>query len=316
MASEYNSTTDFLQQQATTSLTAAQNNASRIWGLQNVDANTRDPRFNITLEEPNIGPPPSFEDIWGKDNSDPTIKWLDEQAEKWIAKYFPEINGCFKNQPEETLCEIISGVRPYGLDKTVLELVWHQARDRAQRTANSEYRTIEADYSARGFTMPSGAMVAAQIAVRDRATSQVMDVNRDQAIKDADIKVDIFKTALTLATQLKTAILNALADFYRMWISVPNQDIERARVRAQAQAALYGALSSYYNVEIAFQELRLKAEQTKAEVDLGVDRNVLTKQNNYMGIAPSLAQSVSAFANTASGANQAGGSLTAQIESL
>ena len=200
MASEYDSTTAFLQAQATAALNAANNNAGRIWGLQNVSANTRDPRFNITLDDPNIGPPPSFEDLFGNDSSDPTITWLDEQAEKWIEKYFPEINGCFKNQPEETLCEIISGVKPFGLDKTVLELVWHQARDRAQRTVTSEQRTIEAEYSARGFTLPSGAMVAAQIAVRDRATAQVMDVNRDQAIKDADIKVDIFKTGLTLAT--------------------------------------------------------------------------------------------------------------------
>lgn len=316
MAASYNSTTAFLQSQATTALTAAQNNASRIWGLQTVDANTRDPRFNITLDEPEIGPPPTFSDVFGSDTSDPTIKWLDEQAAAWLEKYFPEINGCFKNQPEQTLCEIISGVRPFGLDKTVLELVWQQARDRAYRTVESEVRTIEASFSARGFSLPVGAMVAAEMEVRDKATTAVLDVNRDQAIKDADIKVDIFKTGLQLATQMKTAILQALADFYRMWISVPDKDIERARVQAQAQSAFYSALAAYYNVEIAFQELRLKAEQTKAGIDVDVDRNTLTKQGNYMGIAPALASAVNAFASTASGANQAGGSLTAQIESL
>lgn len=316
MASEYNSTTVFLQAQASEALTEAQNNASRIWGLQNVQANTRDPRFELALTMPDIGPPPTFGDLFGADTTDLTVDWLNTQADEWLAKYFPAINGCFKDQPEETLCDILSGVKPYGLDKTILELVWQQARDRAQRTVISELRTVEASFSARGFSLPPGAMVSAQIEVRDRGAVQALDVNRDQAIKDADIKVDIFKTGLTLATQLKTAILNSLSDFYRMWLSVPDIDTERARIRAQAQSALYAALSSYYNVEIAFQELRLKAEQTKAGTDIDVDRNTLTKQSNYMGVAGPLATAVNAFATTAGNAAQAGGSLTAQVEAL
>ena len=56
--------------------------------------------------------------------------------------------------------------------------------------------------------------------------------------------------------------------------------------------------------------------QTTASIDIDVDRNVLTKQGNYMGIASPLASAVDAFANAASGAAQAGGSLTAQVESM
>lgn len=52
--------------------------------------------------------------------------------------------------------------------------------------------------------------------------------------------------------------MSALADFYRMWITVPDKDIERAKVKAQAQASLYSALSSYYNVEISFRRAALE----------------------------------------------------------
>lgn len=316
MASEYNATTDFLQSQATSALTLAQNNAGRIWGLQNVQANTRDPRFSLSLDAPDIGPPPSFGELFGADSSDSTVNWLGQQTEEWMAKYFPAINGNFKDQPEETLCQIISGVRPYGIDSTVLELVWHQARDRAQRTVTSDLRTIEASFSARGFSLPPGAMVAAQIEVRERGSLQVMDVNRDQAIKDADIKVDMLKVALQLSTQMKTAIMQSLADFYRMWVSVGDRDMERARIRAQAQSALYSALASYYNVEIQFEGLKLQAAKAAAEVDLDVDRLAVAKQGNYMGVAGPLASAVNAFANTAGNASQAGGSITAQVEAL
>lgn len=316
MASEYNSTTDFLQGIASRALTEASNNASRIWGLENVTANTRDPKFALTIDKPDIGPPPQISDLYEGDSSDPTVQWLNEQADAWVEKYFPEINACFKNQPEETLCAILAGTRPFGLDKTVLDIVWNQARDRAYRTAQSEQDTAAALYSIRGFTLPAGAMADTIAQIERRATDAALDVSRDQAIKDADIKVDIFKLGLQLATQLKTAILSALADFYRMWVTIPDKDIERARIKASAQAALYNALSSYYNVEIAFQELRLKSGQTTAEIDLGVDRNTVNKQGNYMGIAGPLSNAVTAFANTAGNAAQAGGSLTAQVESL
>ncbi len=316
MASEYGSTTAFLQGVTSDALTQASYNANRIWGLENVSALTRDPVFSTSLVAPDIGEPPSTEDLFGTDTTDPTIEYMNQQADEWIAKYFPEINACFKNQPEETLCAILAGTKPFGLDKTVLDMVWNQARDRAGRTKRSEQATLAATFSARGFSMVPGAMADQMAQIEQRASDIAIDVSREQAIKDADIKVDIFKVGLQLATQLKTAIMNTLADFYRVWVSVPDKDLERARIRAQAQASLYSALSSYYNVELAFQELRLKADQTKAEVDVSVDRNTLTKQGNYMGIAPSLASATNAFANTAANAAQAGGSLTTQIENL
>jgi hypothetical protein len=316
MASEYGSTTSFLQGVATNALSQASNNASRIFGLQNVTADMRNPIVRSQINKPNIGEPPKFSDLFGGDTTDPTMRYLDEQADAWMTKYFPASQGDFKSQPEETLAQILSGVRPFGLDKTILEMVWNQARDRVSRTVRSEQATLAAGFSARGFSLPPGAMVDLMAQVSQRGTDAVLDVSRDQAIKDADIKVEIFKLGLQLSTQVKTAIMSALADFYRMWITVPDKDIERARIKAQAQASLYSALASYYNVEISFEELRLKADQLAAAIDIDVDRNALVKQNNFMGIAGPLSSSVSAFANIAGNASQAGGSLTAQIESV
>ena len=134
MASAYDPTTAFLQGVASDALTQASNNASRIWGLENVSAVTRDPRFAMTINNPDMGPPPQFGDLFGGDNTDPTIQYLNEQSDAFVAKYFPALNACFKNEPEESLCAILAGTKPYGLDKTILDMVWNQARDRAGRT--------------------------------------------------------------------------------------------------------------------------------------------------------------------------------------
>lgn len=317
MASEYNDTTEFLQSVASSAMTAASNNASRIYGLQNINTNMRNPHFGVELSKPNIGAPPVFSDLFaGGDSTDPTMKYLNGEADAWIAKYFPSLNGNFKDQPEETLCAILSGVRPFGTDKTIFEMVWHQARDRAYRTAASEQRTVEAAFSARGFTLPPGAMVDTLAQIEQRATDAVLDVSREQAIKDADIKQRMLELGLQLSTQLKIGMLGAMADFYRMWITLPDKDIERARIKAQAMSSLYAALSSYHNVEMSFQELTLRKAQLEAGIDIDVDRNALARQSHFMGIAGPLASAVSAFAGTAGDAATAGGSLTAQIEAM
>lgn len=316
MASEYNNTTAFLQDTVTEALLQMQNNAARIYSLP-PKVNLREPDFNVTLTKPVVEPPPKFSDLFEVgETTDSNFDWLDEKFDEWINRYFPEINGCLKSQPEEVMCGIFSGVRPFGVDKTVFEMVWHQARDRAGRTVHSERATLMADFSNRGFTLPSGALVDALTQSERRASDSILDVNRDQAMKDADIKVDLLKTAMELAVRLKLGVMQAAADFYRLWITLPDKDIERARIKAQAMSAFYAALSSYYNVELGFQRITLDAAQSDAGVDIDVDRNRLAHESHFGPTASALAQAVSSFANVAAQASQAGGSLTAQIESL
>lgn len=314
--SSYDSTTSFLQGIAQQALTQAGNNASRIYSLPPSVA-LRNPRFAVNLEKPNIGKPPVFSDLFvGGDSTDPTIKYMNEQSDAFIAKYFPQLSSGFKNMPEEALLGILSGTKPMGIDRTIFELVWHQARDRVQRAASSEQRTLEASFSARGFELPPGQLIDAIGQSQQRATDAIHDVSRDQAIKDADIKQRMIEMGLQLATQLKTAIMASLADFYRVWVTLPDKDIERARIKAQAMSSLYGALSSYYNVEIAFEELRLRAAQLRSGVDLDVDKSRISQQQLYTSVAGALASAVNAFADTAGSASQAGGSFTAQFENV
>ena len=312
----YDETTSFLQGLAQQALTAASNNASRIYSLP-PSASLRNPNFSVTLEKPNIGKPPVFADLFvGGDSTDPTMLYMNQQSDQFIAKYFPQMSAGFKNMPEEALLGILSETKPFGIDRTIFELVWHQARDRAYRASSSDQRTLEASFSARGFTLPVGAMIDAIGQSQQRATDAINDVSRDQAIKDADIKQRMVEIGLQLSTQLKVGIMSSLADFYRVWVTLPDKDIERARIKAQAMSSLYGALSSYYNVEIAFEELRLRAAQLKAGVDLDVDKSRISQQQLYTSVAGALASAVNAFADTAGSASQAGGSLTAQIEAI
>ena len=261
-------------------------------------------------------PTPVFSDMFEGDNPNAgseLVSELNDQVDAWLAKYFPSINGQFQNVPEDWLVSVISGVKPFGIDSTVFDLVWHNARDRAYRTVTSERRTLEATFSQRGFTLPPGALVDALAQSEQRGTDAILDVNRAEAIKDAEIKQDILKYAVGISSQLKQGILNTSAEFFRVYHSAYNNNLERTRIRASAYSAYYNALSTYYGVEVGWEELRLRAAELKAGVDGGIDRNRVAVSTG--GGAPAAhAQASRGFSEIAASAASAASSLVAEIE--
>ena len=312
MANNYDPTTSTLFATATTAIDRATMIAARIGGSDK--PNLRETRFSHTVEPLNLDAPPKFSDLFaGADNANSIITQLDDQVDEWLAKYFPAVNGGLQSGTEDWCIGVISGVHPFGVDSTVFDLVWHKARDRAYRTTRSEQRTLEASFSARGFTLPPGALVDAISASEQRATDAVLDVSRDQAIKDADIKVEILKHATSIAAQLKTAILNTSADFFRAYYSVYGLDNDTARIRAQAYSAYYSALSTYYNVEVSWEDLRMRAKTAGAETDMALDRNRIALYSEN-GAAAAHAQASRGFADIAASASAAASTLVAEIE--
>lgn len=257
-------------------------------------------------------PPPTFSDIDIEDSTAIEIARLNDEVEAWIAKYFPELNACLKSLPEEWLCKIISGSDPYGDSEAVLTLMWHEARDRAYRASNTERRTLDALFSNRGFTSPPGTLVQLTIEAEQRASQAIADLNRAETVRMLELKVELIKFAEEQAIKLKLGIMASLAAFYNAWISMPNVSIERAKVRAQAQAALYAALSSYYNVELGFEELRLKAATAEVQTQIDVDRNKIAAFSSNRS-ADALGQAVTGFSNISAAAANAASTLNAQI---
>lgn len=322
MATNYPASTAFLQSLASAAELETRNTRSMIWNLTEPDsdsANLREPDFSHTVARPTLQPPPRLSDFLNVDDStDATLAKLNADADAWMDKYFPAVDECLRTLPEDFLCGVIAGTKPFGLDATVFELVWHRARDRAYSTLATAQRGLESAFASRGFSLPPGAMAAQMADAADKAASAISEVNREQAIKDAEIKLELLKFAEEQALNYKRGVLSVLADFYRQWISLPDKDTERARLQAQASASLYSALSSYYNVEVAFEELKLKAAQTDVDTDIAVDRNRIANlgATDNAGKANALAQAARAFGDVAAQAAASAGTLVAEIESL
>jgi len=314
MASEYNPTTDFLKQQAQAAMREANNAESRIGPLPT--PNLRAPRFSHEVNKPVIDPPPKFSDLFGTDTTTATQQWLDRMMDDWLGKFFPNITQCLKTLPDDWLCDVISGVKPLGYSQTYFELAWHTARDRAQRTRRSEVAGLDATFSQRGFSLPPGAYVAAVDEAYQRASDVTLEVNREQAMKDVEIKYQMLIFAEEQALRYKTSIMQLAADLYQKWMTLPDKDIERARIKASALASFTGALSSYYQMEVAFEQLRLRAAEAEAGIDIDVDRTRASMQGANASTNSALATASSGFSSIAAAAANAAGTLVAQIEAI
>lgn len=315
MPSEYSSTTSQLFSSAQSATGLASLSAGRIGA--SVKPNLTNPTFSYSVGAKNFGAAPKFSDLFtGADNTAATTAALNDQVDAWLQKYFPSINAGFKNVPEDYLINVISGVKPFGVDKTVFDLVWQQSRDRVYKTVRSERASLEASFSSRGFSLPPGALIDALSQSERRATDAIIDTVREQAVKEADIKVDILKHAVGIAAQLKMGILTASADYFESFYSVYNLSNETARIRAQAYQSFYNALSSYYGAETSWEALRLQAASEKTDLALGVDRNKIGLYSAGSGASQAQGQAVDAFAKIAGQAYNAAGSLTAQIETI
>lgn len=293
----------YLQDNCDEAASTARQTASRIQNggvvpLQNISLDY-DPNIPVLQE------PPKFSDLFpGSDSTNAEVQRLDAEVEKWMDKYFPEINACLRESPEQWLCKIISGSDPFGDSKAILDVLWHEARDRAYRAANAEQQNIAVSFSNRGFSLPPGVSVRLHVEAEQRASQAIADVNRAQTVEMLRVKVDLLKFAEEQAIRLKIGVMNALQSFYVAWVSIPDKDIERARIRAQAQATLYSSLSDYYRVQVQFEELRLRAAQSDVQAKLDVDRNKISAFTSNRS-AGALAQATAAFAEQAGAAANA-----------
>lgn len=294
---------------ASNALSSARQQASRI---SHFSPSVGSPSLNYSINQPAMAQPVSMADLLSTDNSSSTIQFLNAESEKWLDKFFPEIQACLKSSPEEWLCGIITGQKPFGLSKEVFEAVWHEGRDREYRSRNSAVRQLHRDFSASGFSLPVGAHIAAITRAEESASDAIGQVNREQAVRDAEIKLDLLKFAESEAIKLKLGVMQSMADFYRQWIELPNKDLEASRIRTQAYATFQDAVASYQRVQLGFEELRLQAASLRMNGKLDADRikmSLATGDNRNAAIA----QATRAFADVAASASGAASTLTASV---
>ena len=305
------SSQSFLQSYAEDTLSRAQSMANRIGSFTPGSTKVN---FNYDPSSPNIDDVPTIGELLPSDTSASTVAFLNEQTDKWMDRYFPNLSSCSKYSAEEWACGVLTGDDPLNLNREAFEETWRMARDQAFKQSSSEKAQIRADFSAnRGFTIPQGAMMGAMINAEVRASNAIAEVNRAEAIRETQIKLDLVKYAVSVSAQLKMGMLQALASFYNQWVGVLDRDTDLAAARARAYDSLTSALANQYRVELGWEELRYKAAAGKASAEEATNRMMLQEGDVRASMNAAVASAADAFAKASSAAANAQSSFQAEL---
>lgn len=213
------------------------------------------------------------------DTPQEVISRANEAVDAWVGAYFPAINECFTEQPEQWICDVISGVRPLGNSEAAIDVAWVRAKANERNQLQSERASITSEFASRGFTLPLGAMVAQMRRSQERFSDAAAAVNREAALADVNVQAELLRLAVSTAADLKRGMASVMAQYFNTVAGVSDRvsetNNERARIVAGAEGQFLQALTSYESINqeyyrslngLKLDESRTRIEAYSAEV--------------------------------------------------
>jgi hypothetical protein len=145
--------------------------------------------------------------------------------------------------------------------------IWERGQERVGRATTEAVNGIANDFAARGFSLPTGSMLAAISEARMRGAEARYDNARDAMIKAAELN-----------TQKLTVAIQSGIQYEGMWLNYKTQYFQRAF--DAAKTSLDAALK-ITDTKIALFNSRLQAYQTEAQVHRDMIQAELAKLETY-----------------------------------
>jgi hypothetical protein len=186
--------------------------------------------------------------------------YLDQMAEQWLARFFPEAEDCLRVHEDAWLCAVLQG-NYTGIPAYVEEAIWNRARDRELRDSSRLQDEAVTAFAARGFSYPPGALNSVLLMTGQAEREKIASINREVAIKSIDVQIETIRFAVAQATQLRLGVQSALVGYLNAYLGAPQLGVARANGLAAAQASLWNASGAYYGAVVA-------AARTRSEVQM------------------------------------------------
>lgn len=203
---------------------------------------------------------------------------LQGQIDAFMARINPEFNPQMARL-ESRLAEWTSGTAATGLAPSVEAAIYERSRSRA----NAEARRVQGEawtVAARnGFTMPTGALLAAQQSARQAAADTNAAGSREIVAMQAELEQKNIQFALTLSADLRKSVLSMSIGYHGNLVQINGQAIDYARSLTDALVRLFGmAVEAFktkldlYRADVSVFESLIRAsladvELYKAEIE-------------------------------------------------
>lgn len=215
--------------------------------------------YNIEAVEPAV-PDVENANLTYESNRDQLIALLSNELANFFIMYYPLAADAFDEATNWLVNSITNGGT--GIAAAVETQIWQRGRDRAVADgARAEAQVLD-EFSARGFSLPPGAMTARLDAVRHEGMAKVNEFNRDAAIESAKIEVENVRFAVEQAIKSRMAAMSAASDYIKALMAGPETAAKVAALNSDAKARMMSATSDLYRARLSRDELAMRIPLT------------------------------------------------------
>lgn len=186
-------------------------------------------------------------------------KYLDLLSGKiaeFLTNYFPDVSVALQAAERWLTNTIENGGT--GLPVAVENAIWQRGRDKELIDAGRMEQEAIAGVAARGFALPTGALVARLQEVQLAASDKISTYAREVAIKQAEIEIQNIRFAVEQALAHRRAVIMGSLEYMRAWMLAPDAALKEA-------SGMVGAKGNLFRDSIAYYEVMLRAESYRRD---------------------------------------------------
>jgi hypothetical protein len=233
----------------------------------------------MTAVEPGI---PDVEDAYltFEGQRDYLVGLMTDQLTKFFTVYYP-LNEDGYDAGMAWLINTIT-VGGTGINPVVEDQIWQRGRDRIIAEGARQDSATLLQFSQRGFTLPSGVMVAQLQANRFEQFAKLQEQSRDVAIKQAEIEVENLRFAVDKVVTLRLQALQAAADYIRAFMSGLEMSFRVVNLNSDAKAKMMAATADLYRARLQRDEIAMRVPFKDTDSILAT--NQMNMDGFYKGI--------------------------------
>ena len=203
--------------------------------------------------------------------------WLSDLKTGAIETFFPYAALPAGDEADDWLIKAIRGEAIQLAEDAELG----RGRTRAWEEASRAKKIAAAGYSALGYILPPGALLAAQQEADYAAGRAVFEINRDITIESQKLRIQMVQFAVGQVNSLRQVAAAGLTGYLNAFTSLPNTAVSYAAQKEKAQEGLWDAGRQYYASQLAFKNTLndiKKANQQAGVVEAQLSVGIQEKQ--------------------------------------
>lgn len=208
--------------------------------------------------------------------------WLRGLMSDWLNTYFPTIDPLLGPAEDSWLLNVVNNGYS-GIPPALERAIWERARGKEMIEAVRLENEAVSQFAARGFALPAGVLADRVLQIQQDAANKSATIARELAIKQIEIAVDMAKLAITEITKLRLGIAQALADYIRAWMAIPQAAADIAKAKAQMNQILWQSSADYIRAQVSIAQLDLDAQKMNVATNVELQKTSMSSFDAGLG---------------------------------